>query len=367
MMKARTLRVLLLTLALGGAGSALVAPAQAAPLAPALISKTALSTGERGEVAAFVRDELGGLEGEPDKVKIARDHLLAPLAQSSVSVDFRGAMGEALIPELARLIKSPRDLVAVNALRLAGELATSSSVNLVLPALNDPRQSVRSAACTALARAFEHAARTAPAINSDNALAAVRALGAALESQNDPILNDNAVLALASAMRVPAAQMKDLQNAAASQLAVSASARAQAVGSQGVDAVGTLAVLARAAGSLRDVTVGAAIAGGLPPATLKSEAVLAGHILAGASRALAGGALTPEAQSTLNEVTRAAEGLLLLSVSTLREQNVGRLDLAAALASGPQAFASALNDRVLGPQGLLSQPPLSIPAGTFKP
>lgn len=362
----RNLRVMILALVLGAGALLPAVPALCAPLAPALISKAALSADERSAVAAFVRDELAGLSGEPDKVKLSRDHLIAPLGGANVSVDFRNAMGEVLLPEVDRLIKDPRDLVAVNALRIAGELATSTSVNMVVSALGDARVSVRTAACGALARAFEHTARTSPAINPDNAFTAVRALGGVIEKNTDPILLDAAILALSSAMRVPAAQMKDVQNAAAAQLATSASQRAQSVGTPEVDGPSVLAVLARAAGSLRDVTVSAAIAGGLPPEALKAEAGLAGQILAGVSRSAAA-ATTPEDQAVLGEVTRAAEGLLLLAVSTLREQNVGRLDLAAALASGPQAFSEALTQRVIGPQGLLIQPPVSFPAGTFKP
>jgi len=57
----RNLRVMILALVLGAGALLPAVPALCAPLAPALISKAALSADERSAVAAFVRDELAGL------------------------------------------------------------------------------------------------------------------------------------------------------------------------------------------------------------------------------------------------------------------------------------------------------------------
>lgn len=286
-----------LTLALGvmlAAGPAGVLARQ--PLPAGIEARSNLSQADRDLINRFAGEQKAKLSGEPDAIKNGRDNLLARLTARSVTVEFRQVMAGALVDDLRRLAADPRDIVAANALRIAGELATSTSISIAIDGLNDPRPPVAYAATFALARAFE-AARSNPAINPADLNRAVGAAADFLSKQGDPYLADGATLALCAACRVDGSQ--GFPDSALVALARAAGARAQAVGAEGVNSGAMLAVVTRAAVCLRDAALpGRAIAAGTrtAAATLAAELLAAVERAAKAEGAVKAARFAPEAQ-----------------------------------------------------------------------
>lgn len=348
--RARTSR--LLTLALGV--MLVVGPTGALarqPLPNGIEAKPALNQADRDAITRFVGEQKAKLSGEPDAIKSGRDNLLARLASRGVTVEFRQVMAGALVDDLRRLAADQRDIVAVNALRVAGELATSTSVSIAIDGLKDPRSPVAYAATFALARAFE-AARANPAINPADLNRAVGAAADFLSRQTDAHLADGATLALCAACRIegPAG----FPDSALVALAKAAGARAQTIGAAGVDSAAMLAVVTRAAVSLRDAALpGRAIA----PATRTAAATLAGELLVAVERAAkAQGAPSP---ATFAPEAQLGETLLCLIAE---RQAIG---LGQRLQSGDlPGFSKLLDEQVLSDAGILKS--LGIDPKQFK-
>jgi hypothetical protein len=134
-MRSRTL-FQIITAALAVSASALTAPAQVAPITPA---------SSDAQMTAFVGDRLGGLSsGEPTAIRQARMDLLGPLHHAEIDGSFRlqysGALGQG---GLATLATDNDALVAINAIVIAGELATQLSVTILERALGDSREAIR--------------------------------------------------------------------------------------------------------------------------------------------------------------------------------------------------------------------------------
>lgn len=348
----RLLRTIMMA-ALAAAG-----PALGQPMLPqGLPCKANLSAAEKQQVTAFADAARANLAAPgAEDVKRAREQLLATLGPACVTVEYRQTLTTALLESLQKNVTDPRDLVVVNSLRIAGELATSTTVNLILGSLGDQRPPVRYAATAALARAFE-ASRANNAVNANDLTRAVTALGEFLTAQTDAHLADGGVLALAAATRLDA--LRDVQVRAVSVLAQAASTRAQALAGDG-QATPMLAVLTRAGTTLRDISARAAVAGALPETTLRDIAGLAGDLLAAASRLLA-----QSSPPDVSTIVQLAETMLLLAADGLNHKTQP-INLAAALSAGnPAAFKKLLEDRVFGAGGVL--PTLGFPPGRFKP
>jgi hypothetical protein len=98
-----------------------------------------------------------------------------------------------------------KDLVVVNALRLAGELATSDATAILEEKLNDQRVAVRFAAVNGLERTMAALAARAPAIPNTRVEQLVGKLGAVVEDpKSTPEVVDAGLRALIAAMGTPA-------------------------------------------------------------------------------------------------------------------------------------------------------------------
>lgn len=117
--------------------TALTASAQVAPITPGQATDS--------QIAQFVGDRLGALgSGEPLAIRNARTALLAPLRSDDADSSFRLQYSSALQNGgLARLATDTENLVAINAVVIAGELATPLSVNILQEAMEDQREAIR--------------------------------------------------------------------------------------------------------------------------------------------------------------------------------------------------------------------------------
>jgi len=102
-------------------------------------------TSKAGEISDYVSQRLRSLEsGDPGPLRKARRELITQLSSPDADSVFRLQFSTALQQAgLDRLASSPDDLVAINAIVVAGELATQLSANILERASTDDRPAIR--------------------------------------------------------------------------------------------------------------------------------------------------------------------------------------------------------------------------------
>ncbi len=141
------------------AAGSLTVSAYAQPLGGAIIGAQNIGPAEKkaieDHVALHIKD-LGG--DDPERVRKAKNALVNPVLEQAVSVPFRLEYSRILLDaKLGELCTSKNETVAINALRLAGEVSENGTLGLVEEGLKDSRSAVRYAAVFAAGRAFEQA------------------------------------------------------------------------------------------------------------------------------------------------------------------------------------------------------------------
>jgi hypothetical protein len=249
----RTAKLLAAAFALTGAlalAPALLAQGALGTLPADLPCKEPLSDSDKAAIRAFVDAQQPGLTGDAESVRKSRNALLQPLAAPCggkfVQPAFRLEYGRLLGGVVETIAKSDNELHATNALRIAGELATDSTLRLLGDALKSPKPGIRYAACFGLARAFESVARGSPVANAGRLTGAVTAIEQLLAAEADAHVIDGAVLALQAASTVPAATVTGVREQAVGALATGATARASGLKPDGPQAKEIIASLLRA-------------------------------------------------------------------------------------------------------------------------
>ena len=319
-----------------------------------MIRKNEISPSDRQQMKALIDANKAGLSGTPSEIKKSREVLVAPLEKDGVSVQFRVACASALLESggLAGLAAhKDNDLIATNALRIAGQSATGNTMRLVLDALKDPRPQVRYAA-TVAARAAFTAARTNSALAPDELSRAMRALSDTVVQDAAPQPVDGAIQALVAARDVP-----NNRSTAIERLTDAAGRKALALakGSDPFD----LAPFLRASGPLQqDIIEGDK----LPVETRRTIAVFAAQILIAVDAQWRDG--DPDAITV--QTAKAANSLLSLAMQQISRQS-SPLALGDLVAPGKkQQFQEALA-KLVGPGGTLQSAPYSLPADKLKP
>ncbi|HVZ35916.1 MAG TPA: hypothetical protein VG963_25995, partial [Polyangiaceae bacterium] len=194
-----------------------------------------------------------GLQGNASEIKQARNAILAPLTPG-MGVAARSDYAQAVVSVIRPLATDLRPEVAINALRIAGELETSDGMNLLAEGLKDKREAVRMTAALGYARTFAVAAQAQPAILAQQVGSAVSMLQAKLQSESNPQVVEGLIIALDAATKVPQSRLENVHEQALDALITGASGVAQRAGTARGDAVLTIApALSRAAQSLFDV------------------------------------------------------------------------------------------------------------------
>lgn len=166
-----------------------------------------ISATQSTQIKDHIAKHLADLQSEdPDVMKRAKNALTAPLLETNVSVPFRQAYSDALLAaDLAKVCKHKNDAVAINALRVAGEVAENQMITLVQDAFTDTRSSVRYAAVFAAGRTFEQMAVPGRAIAATPGKAEelVRSIAKVLnDSKEDTLVVDGASRALLAAAKI---------------------------------------------------------------------------------------------------------------------------------------------------------------------
>ncbi len=180
-----------------GAVMALVPVAGAQSIDCQLAARPQLTSADEARVREVTAALLPGVASDdPAASEKARNDLLRPLRCADVSRSFRLNLGAATSTELMRMAASSSDHVAINALRIAGEIATTASTDVLRRGLEDPRAGVR---CMA-AIGFRDTLRSVAAGNAGIVAASVEPmleqLARQIESDPDVLVVENLILAL---------------------------------------------------------------------------------------------------------------------------------------------------------------------------
>ncbi len=316
---------------------------------------------------------------DPTQIKRGRNNLLRPLGGTGVSVGFRLEYSNQLAAGLAVHARAGKDITAVNALIIAGELATEQSANLLDQFRADQRVSVRYAALSAFKRTFEAMTTNNPAMGAEQAQSFVGKIADQIGNEQHPDVLDAAARALIAAGSVNRPGWEAFRSASFAALARSLGDRARKL-DVAADSNAIAPTLVRACEAMRDY---------LPQLqtndpTLRVAAEFGGHLLAAVGRRVDAGdypviaigdddstaAAKRSARHTPSLMVAVAQTTILFSLDRMAPDN--RRDATPlvdefrkATAEGDQAFLRTL-DGVIGPSGYMTRPPISLAAGTFR-
>ncbi|MGD9689214.1 MAG: HEAT repeat domain-containing protein [Phycisphaerales bacterium] len=277
-----------------------------------LPEKRQLSDAERQQIKGFCDQHIPGLSQGPLEIKRSRETLLKYLIDPKViSGDFRREYALWLLPSLQQLVKDKSDLKAVNALQIAGELATQSIVDLLLGSLKDERVSVRFAAASAIGRMFDAVRLYEPAVVPAKLMDVVRELAQLVRTEKDPRVLDALVLAFESALKVPADQVNDatFRPSLSTATAKAIGARAKVLPDEpAADRV--LAVLLRGVTAMRNAATQALLTPrGLPPQQRTDIRDMCSDVLTGVAALRAKGELSGNTARDAEQLETAAKSL----------------------------------------------------------
>lgn len=219
-----------------------------------LVRAGSLSADQAAAIQQFVTREVAGLKGEdPTALVRSRSNLLRPL-RPETSVPFRLKYAEVLAPELRALSASENELKVVNALRIAGELATEQGAELLNSYRGDERSAVRYAAVSGLVRTFASLETGNPALAPERLRPLIDGLGEQLATETHPQVLDAVVRALIEASRLSKQGFAGYRPVAITVLANGAGERLRKLGGEAADR-DLLPALLRAGQAVRDVFV----------------------------------------------------------------------------------------------------------------
>jgi hypothetical protein len=279
-----------------------------------MASRIDLSDADRAEITKQVDRYTAMIAtGTPANVRDGREALTKPFEADKVTVPFRVEAGRQLVEALKPLTTSSNELVAVNTLRIAGEVATTNSMALLIDGLKDPRPPVRMGAAYALTRLFAQARRSAPAISAGDTASALKALEAFIAAERDARLIDTAISAMVLAAKAPGG------SAAPDRMARAIVEKARGKGAE----ADTLTITSRAVREMRDVLIGSD--GKAPPGTARAAAEVAGQLIVAIKAQL-----TTADKEALITAAGSAETTLTIASTTLAGPDIAAMKLALA-------------------------------------
>lgn len=149
----------------------------------------------RATLATFADEVIEHLEsGDPARVSQARQRVLERLDNPAVSVGFRLALTEQLTQRLSEIAMREPGLATTNALKIAGELGTSGSLDVIISALSSEHATTRFAAAVAAGATFEVADSPAPPLRE-------RPVNQLIDALTDRITQDPDAEVVAGSMR----------------------------------------------------------------------------------------------------------------------------------------------------------------------
>jgi len=341
------------------AASAPIASAQCV-IADDTVASASISEAQKQEIAKCIADTKDKLAGDAATLKRARNSLLNPFRNRGITVSFRLEYAKQLMPVLRPLATSDKEDLAVNAVLIAGELATTDGVALVSAALKDKRVPVRMTAAFGYERTFSALRDTEPALAASQAQTALTDVKASALAEADPHVLDGLAMALDAAARVPETKFPDLRAAAVRAVATTFAARTS---DPKADA-STYPALVRAGKSIVDA-LNAGGANPLPQEAFKEGGGLSGDMLALALRRVLAGDMSDAERSELANLVAQAEKVFYFAAQKLGVAAPLQLKLADEIAAGKDAEFKKDVLQIIGDPGALTASPFGFPANRF--
>ncbi|MBX3405179.1 MAG: hypothetical protein KF869_00325 [Phycisphaeraceae bacterium] len=341
------------------AGIAAGAPGQTACNIPDDVARSRnISESDRTLIRDCVNNNRAALAAEYDAVRRARVAMLAPLRVSGVSIEFRAAYSAEAERAIAPLVRSERDDVAINALRIAGELGTEQGARLCAAALADKRPGVRMMAAAGLARTFSilHSDAT---MTAQQIVRVLSDLAQAARSEPDPLVLDGLAMTYEAAFGLPTStsELAQARNRALLDAATEFGKRARD-GKLGPEAV---PAMLRISLSLREPVLNSPP----PPANvLREVSGMAGDFLAHVLRRTSARDVGETERAQLGVLVAQSENLVSFAARGLNTAYAPR-NLSELVASGRDTdFARRALD-VIGAEGELTKQPFGHPRDRF--
>lgn len=140
--------------------------------------------------------------GDASRISQARERVLERLNNPAVSVGFRLGLTDQLTQDLREIASGDSGLAATNALRIAGEIGTSGSLEVVIESLENEQATIRYTAAVAAGATFDVANSTAPPLRERPVNTLIDALANRIETDADPEVIAASMRALLSARQV---------------------------------------------------------------------------------------------------------------------------------------------------------------------
>lgn len=334
-------------------------------LPDAIPTSTQLSADDQATLKAYVDANKSGLGAEVAAIRRSRNALIAPLRVRNVSADFRTRYTDALVPVLKPLVVSDREEVAINALRLAGELGTKGGVDLLDKGLESKKVAVRFMAAQSYGGVFTAAREGLPGVSAAQANAIMTTLSRAASREGDGMVLSGIAAALDAASEVPGDR---LEGARARACEAIASGIGEAIRKPTSDRETTRVAL-EAGKSLFDLLQNVNVPPGeLPQSTIVEIAGFAGDVLALVRRRLAAGPTDAE-RPELGLIAAQASRIYFFAHQRVggpggQAIDLGRLDDLIVKSQDDRYLAQIA--KVIGADGVLTKPPFSLKPDRFK-
>lgn len=291
------------------------ASAQTVVIPDAVItSSVPLNRDQTAQIAQLVAESVPDLSSDdPELVGQARNRLLAPLEKAGIGVPFRLAYSNALTPELEPLARDERELTAVNALRILGEIATDRATLAVETAVDHPGVGIRYTAVYGLARTFDAVATESPAVAPPRIEQLISRLAELVRNEPDPWILDVAVRALVAAGSIDKENYENIRAMAYASLCEAASTRVRTLPME-EDGVDRLFFILRAGVAARDALTDQR---SLPAAAASNAAALGGDTLAFAAARIQRGNIAEEERTLLTSMSLASQAMVFFAGTSI--------------------------------------------------
>ena len=291
------------------------------------------------------------MTGDSAAIRRSRNNLVQPLRAGTVTVQFRAEYSAQLLPVITPLVADARDEVAINALRIAGELGTRKAMDLLDAGLKDKRPSVRTMAALQYARAFGTARGGSTHLVPAHTNPAIDTILATLTTEQDPLAIDAMIGALESAARIPDPTIHPK--------AVDALVTATVRLAQRPASANVRVALISATKSMVDIQ---GIAGRATNAQQKEFGGAAGEVVARVYRVLEAGEVVNPERDELARLADQANVVYVLASKALAKDVAG-FKLGDAIRAGDDA---KYKTDAAGMLDALQQPPFGFAASRFK-
>lgn len=169
---ARPLQLVVLAL-----GTTLASGQAVTDLPRSTVETISMNPGQQSQLEQFVNNWTPRITSDnPTDSKRAMEALTEPLHGRGVSIAFRQAYAQLLMPTIDSLIEEHAVAGKISALRLAGDLATPAAANRVRRLINDDDAGVRLFAITSAGRLLKNTSVHGPAITDTDAANLIRAV-----------------------------------------------------------------------------------------------------------------------------------------------------------------------------------------------